>query len=275
MTPFQQLFDEVKREALAPGHARRFEQARHRHPALSAYPSIAVVLGALEVKGKKVFDEKESLARVFIAEEQACPGALWTSLLLVCCFPLLGNLRSRVAGVELPAEELDQLVVATFLDVAADFPLERYADRTFMRLRQQTQHRVFKVIARQRQEETLLWPTDLPALDRLGDVRWPESPRSHRDEPPSPAELAEAVSLLVEQGADLLDGEGFELMTSTLICGRPIRGIGRLCAPHLGEREVSRLRRNAKRRHSRAVAQLRKKLEKERPRSGASPLYSI
>ena len=271
MTPFQQMFDEVKREALAPRHVPLFEAARCHRPALHAYPSIATVLGALEVKNKKVFAHKEVLARAFIAEEQACPSALWTSLLLVCCCPMLGNLRKRIAGEELPAQDLDQLVVATFL---ADFPLDRLSDRTFLHLRQQTQRQVFRLIAEHRRQDDLLWLVEMEVLDKLGRPGWPEGPSSPRDEPPSPVEFAEAVCLLVEQGADLLDGEGFELMTSTLICDRPIRGFIRRCAPDLDEEELDRLRRNAKRRHSRAVAYLRKKLAEARPRSGPSPLYS-
>lgn len=274
MTPFQQMFDDVKREALAPAHVPLFESARRRRPALRAYPSIATVLAALEVKNKQDFDDKEVLARAFIAEEQACPSALWTSLLLVCCFPLLGNLRKRIAAGELPADELDQLVVATFLDTVADFSLERFTDHTFLHLRQQTQRQVFKLIAQQRQEESLLWPVEPPELSNLGDPRWPESPPEPRDEPPSPADFAEAVCLLVEHGSDLLDGEGFEIVTSSLICGRHIRSFVRRCAPGLDEEELDRLRRNAKRRHSRAVARLRKKLAGGRPRSEAAELYS-
>ena len=275
MTPFQQMFDDVRRKVLAPGHVQLFEEARRRLPALDAYPSIATVLGALEVKNKKVFADKEILARAFIAEEQACPNSLWTSLLLVACFPLLGNLRKRIAVGELPADELDQLVLATFLDAVAEFPLDQFPDRTFLRLRQQTQRQVFRLLAEQRRQESLFWPMDPPELDKLGDLRWPDSPCSPRDDPPPPADFAGAVCLLVEHGADLLDGEGFELVTSTLICDRHIRSFVRRSAPGLDEDEVSRLRRNAKRRHSRAVARLRKKMAEGRPRSEEESLYSL
>jgi len=274
MTHFQQMFNDVQRQALSSEHVPMYEAARRRQPALGAYPTIATVLGALEVKNKKVFAEKEVLARAFIAEVQVCPSSLWTSLLLVCCFPLLGNLRKRIAGDELPAEELDQLVVATFLDVVAGFPLDQYLNRTFLHLRQQIQQQVFRLLAEQRRQESLFWPMDPPALDNLGDPCWADLSRSPGVHPDA-TDFAEAVCLLVEQGADLLDGEGFDLVTSTSICGRRIRSFIHRSAPGLDERDVSRLRRNAKRRHSRAVARLRKKMAEGRPRSEETSLYSL
>ena len=163
-------------------------------------------------------------------------------------------------ATDIPAEELDQLVVATFLGVIADFPLGCRSDRTLVRARTKTQRRVFRQLAKMRREQELECPLDATTLEASAPPRWPSWQNPVQSGPPSPAEVADAVCLLVEQGSDVLSGENFALVTTVSICGRSIGSYVQNRASESHEGELNRLRRNAKRRHSRAVARLRKKM---------------
>ena len=265
MTPFQRLFDALRQDVLSPRNVRRFEEARSRHPALGRHATIAAVLEALESRNPGTYTDKEALVRALIAEQQgsssaqpaASSSSFWASVLLVACYPMLGNLRARIAGTDLPPNDLDQLVLATFLQVVSEFPLDRHRDRTFMRLRQQTRRQVFRYLAEHQHQEDLLWPVEMEVLDKLAEPVWPADMEPSSVERPEPVELAAAVILLVERAAGVLDGMGFDLVTATLVCGRRIQCYIRRTFPRLVPEDERRLYQSIKRRHSRAMGRLR------------------
>ena len=257
MTAFQRLFDALRQEVLSPRHVRRFEEARTRHSGLRGFATIAAVLEILEARDPGAYAEKEALVRALIAEQQGSSNSFWASVLLVACYPMLGSLRARIAGTEVPSEDLDQFVVATFLEVVSEFPLDRYRDRTFMRIRQHTRRQVFRHLTEHRRQEDLLWPAEMEVLDKLAEASWLESQQAAPVERPEPVELAVAVTLLVERAAGVLDGAGFDLVTATLVCGRRIQCYIQRTFPGLAPDDERRLYQSIKRRHSRAVGRLR------------------
>ena len=258
MTPFQQMFVTLRQQVLAPRHAHRFEDAGSRQLALAGHATLASALAVLESPDRGAYAEKEALVRAILAEQQASPGTFWSSALLVACYPMLGGLRARIASNEQPTDELDQLVLASFLEVAGDFPLDRHLDRTFMRIRQQTRRRVFRLLAEQRRQDALLWPVDAEVLNELAPPPWLDSPMASGDGHHPASDQAAAVPLLVELAASELDGEGFDMVTATLICGRQIRCFVQRNYPGLAADEGHRFYQKIKRRHSRAVARLRR-----------------
>ena len=272
MTAFQRLFDALRQEVLSPRHVRRFEEARTRHSGLRGFATIAAVLEILEARDPGAYAEKEALVRALIAEQQGSSNSFWASVLLVSCYPMLGNLRARIARTELPSEDLDQLVVAMFLEVVSEFPLDRHLNRTFMRIRQQTQRQVFRHLAEHRRQEDLLWPTEMEVLDKLGEPAWPETSGQAPVERPEPMELAAAVILLVEQAAGVLDGAGFDLVTATLVCGRRIQCYIQRTFPGLPPDQERRLYQSIKRRHTRAMGRLRGVMAAPRGPHACQPL---
>ena len=266
MTPFQSTFASLREDVLSPRHARRFEEARTRHPALASYRSIVSVQEALEARDPGTYADREALVRALIAEQQATSGAqpgagstsFWASVLLVACYPMLGSLRARIAGTDLPSEDLDQLVLTVFLEVVSEFSLDRHRDRTFMRLRQQTRRQVFRYLAEHQHQEDLLWPVEMEVLDKLAEPVWPADTEQAHVERSEPVEYAAAVTLLVEQAAGVLDGMGFDLVTATLVCGQRIQCYIRRAFPGLADDEEQRLYQSVKRRHTRAMNSLRR-----------------
>ncbi|MCK9521489.1 MAG: hypothetical protein M0R76_00395 [Proteobacteria bacterium] len=261
MNSFRRLFKDLRAEVRASKHTECFQDARRRHTALARHHTIASVLGILADDGKKPYAEKEALTRTLIAEQQVSPSSFWASVLLVAYYPMLSRLRHRIWGDTIPAEDLDQLVVTCFLAVVSDYPADGRLDRTALRLRQRTERRVLGVVRREQDERQQATPVEPETFEELEVERWPEvrdeSPRGPRNA----MEAADVVSLLVERTGDMLDGETFDLVTATIVCGKRIPVFLERLLPDLPSDEKNRVYQRVKRRHSRALKRIRPVLE--------------
>ena len=258
---FRRMFAGLRAEVRSPKHRALFEEARLRHAALGRHSAVAPLLAVLADNDCASYAEKEALTRAVIAEQQARPNSFWAALLLVAYYPMLSRLRHRIYGQAVAAEDLDQLVVASFLGVVANYPLDPPLDRTPMRLRQRTERQVFRVVCAE-QDELRNYRSGPP--EELADgehARWPGIRHSGAPAPSNPIDAADAVILLVEHAGPLLDGEMFDLMTATLICGRRIKHYLRHRLQNLDRCERRRFYQRIKRRHSRALARIRPALE--------------
>jgi hypothetical protein len=254
---FGQMIRSLRDEVFSERNAPSFVDAQHRHEALERHSTIASVLGVLDDERPAAYAEKEALSRALIAELQARKTSFWSAVLLLAYYPMLSRLRHRIYGDSIPRCDLDQFVIATFLSVVADFPLDEKQDRVAMHLRQRTQRRVFRCLRedQRRQDAVLLAvPED---LERVEATDWPATTPNGERGPQNPKDAASVVSLLVEHGGDILDGECFDLVTATSICGRRISEYLERGAPELARDDRPREYQRIKRRHSRAVARLR------------------
>jgi hypothetical protein len=121
-----------------------FESARARHPALAEHTSVAEVLAVLADGSQRRYREKDAIAQALVEEQQARPDPFWSAVLVVAFTPMLLHLRGRVMGEVLADAELDQLVVASFLESVDRIPLDQRSNRICLRLRQATERRVFR-----------------------------------------------------------------------------------------------------------------------------------
>ena len=270
---FRQTVHSLRGEVLSERNVPLFVDAQHRHEALERHSTIASVLGVLDDERRAAYVEKEALTRVLIAELQESKASFWSAVLLLAYYPMLSRLRHRIYGDSIPRCDLDQIVIATFLSVVADFPLDEKQDRVAMHLRQRTQRRVFRGLREDQRRQDVVLLADPEELERVETTDWPATaPNGHRG-PRNPKDAATVVSLLVEHGGDILDGECFDLVTATSICGRRIPEYLERVAPELERKDRSREYQRIKRRHSRAVARLRPLLEHLRcPRGDADLL---
>ncbi|MCA9559278.1 MAG: hypothetical protein KC583_12030 [Myxococcales bacterium] len=258
---FRSMFATLRAVVRSPKHGAAFADARGRHEAFHDHRGVASVLGVLADDGRARYDEKEALTRALIAEQQSRPGSFWASVLLVAYYPMLSRLRHRIYGHALADDDLDQLVVTSFLGVVADYPLDAGLDRTAMRLRQRTERQVFRLVCAEQDELLLLRSAPPEDLEDSEQSRWPEARPNGTPVPRNPIDTADAVSLLVEHAGDLLDGETFELVTATLICGRRITTYLDGAQPDLDPHDRRRVYQRIKRRHSRALARIRPALD--------------
>jgi hypothetical protein len=270
---FRKLIRSLRGEVLSESHAELFNQARDRHEVLAQHSTIASVLGILDDERRAAYTEKEALTRALIVELQQSDSSFWPALLLLAYYPMLSRLRHRIYGDSIQRSDLDQIVIAEFLAVAADFPLDTKRDRIALRLRQRTERRVFRNLREEQTLQDVVLLVSPRELQRFGTTEWPTTPSNVHPEPQTPKNAATAVAMLVEYGGDILDGECFELVTVTSICGRRIREYLLRVAPDLEEKDHIREYQRIKRRHSRAIARLRPVLDHLRcPRKEADRL---
>ena len=260
MTPFQQMFDGLRRVALSLRHGHRFEDARSRHPALAAHPSMATVLAALERDDRDAYAEKEALTRALIAEHQAHPSSFLASVLLVAYYPMLSRLRHRIYGDALADEDLDQLVVASFLSVVAEYPMADRQERTALRLRQMTEHLVFRWVRQELREQKVVLLAEPERIDGLLDEAAPPD-----CDPSSPGRQAHLIDedavrrLLVARFGDVVDRRKLDLVL-TLVQEEPLnQRVDRLFSDRSAE-ERTRIYERLKRRRKRTIKELKEEI---------------
>ena len=262
MTPFQKMFADVQRVVLSSRHEHRFKDARSRHPALAVHRCITTVLAALELDVRDAYAEKEALTRACIAEQQASPSSFWASALLVAYYPMLSRLRYRIYGDTLLDEDLDQVVVASFLSVVAEFPLHDKQDRTAMYLRQMTQRLVFQWVRQELREQRLVILLVEP--EQIHDLK-DEAPLPDRT-PWSLGHLAHLVDgdslrlLLASRFGDVVDQSKLDLVLSTMLRGEHLnRQVDRLY-PDTPPDERERIYQRLKRQRERTIGRLREEI---------------
>ena len=269
---FRQMIRSLRSELLCERNAPLFIAAQERHEALGQHGTIASVLGVLDDERRAAYVEKEALTRALVAELQQGKSSFWPAVLLLAYYPMLSRLRHRIYGDSIARCDLDQIVIATFLSVVADFPLAEQPDRIAMHLRQRTQRRVFRTLRADQRRQDVVLLADPEELERVETTEWPATVQDGHRGPRNPRDAATVVSLLVEHGGDILDGECFDLVTATSICGRRIPEYLERVAPNLKRADRSREYQRIKRRHSRAIARLRPVLDQLRCPHGEGDL---
>ncbi|MCG8423338.1 MAG: hypothetical protein MJE77_36010 [Proteobacteria bacterium] len=254
----------MRRDVCSEAHRGRFARAQTRHPALAEHETVSSILAALKDESRERHHHREAIARALIYERQERPHPFWSAVLLVAYFPMLSRLRGRLCADALGSDDLDQLVITSFLDTIHEFPLDRGGNWISARLRQMTQRRVFRSLRHEQQMLEQVCPTE-PALlllceeellDRQEHATWPEM-RPPVKRPLEPKECQELIAFLVEQVGDAIRPDKLEPVIATLIRGERLRTYVERLYPGLAPGERQRAYQRVKRRHSRLIAQLR------------------
>jgi hypothetical protein len=239
-----------------------FARARRRRPALAMHDSIVSMLMVLRDPSQRGMDDKETLTRAILAEHAHCPHRLWATLLLLACGPMLRRLRRRIQGETLTADDLDQLVVSTFLEVIAAFPLDHRNDRTFMYLRQMTQRRVFEQVRTERRNQEFVRVAtahELRVYEQL-DRAWPDMRPPGESDDAEVYDDATQIAFLHARAGDALDTDKLEPVIATMVHGERLRAYVERAHPHVDAEERRRIYQRIKRNHSRLIGRLRMRL---------------
>jgi hypothetical protein len=234
-----------------------FAAAKTRHSAFSKCDSPAAVLAAMSDVPKASWVERERLTRALLAETQTQPHSFWTALLLAAYYPMLLRLRGRIRGRIFDSVELDQLVVATFIEVARAFPLDQRKNRTCMYLRQMTERRVFQVV---RLESAMREMTSFQLVENVDLTKlppWPSPRLRHGTKTdPAPVDDSEAVALLASR-ASSVSQEQIALLVATMVRGEPLRLYVARAFAQYDPVERDRLYQRLKRQRARTLIRLR------------------
>lgn len=255
----------LRQEIQATVHMAIFVQARARHRVLAKYETTTELLATLGSKSPRLIPEKEALVQVILAEHGSRPQPLWAALLVLACYPMLGRLRARIHGASTAGDECDQLIVSSFLEAVAACSTRPTRDRAFMRLRQVTHRLVFRELRRERRVRDRIRPTPPNELRMYEEIcndehrcaPWPEM-RPDGSKQPSPVECKEQIAFLKSHAGEVLSREKLEPVIATLVHGERLRQYVERTHPLATGDEHQRLYQRIKRRHSRAMRELRK-----------------
>ena len=233
-----------------------FEQARNRNSALTHYNTPSSVLTALGDTLDNTYSQKEKLTRALIREQQSRPRPFWSSLLITAYLPMLIRLRTQIIGNIFPSDDLDQLVIYSFLEVIHQFPLSKWQDYTCVRLSHQTRRRVFRELKRETRYRCLLdrrSPDDLTKQE-LEDRYLGEDQRPKGCEPENINQLAD---LFIDAVNDAIELDKVKLVVATKIHGEDLRHYIKRNGLELSASTEEQNYQRLKRQRSRVLARLR------------------
>lgn len=260
--PFRELFDGLRRQLDAAPASSVLAAARERQPMLRDASSVEELLARMADEHVHEWIEREALTRAFIAEHQRDAGnGFWSALLLLAYFPMLSHLRFRLRSETLDSQDLDSVVITSFLEVVTGLDLEVVQDRTAMQLRQRTQRKVFHVLGRTSAEHRhIALATDF-STDLV--VQAPSEPL-HLSEV---VDSEQTVAQLLDVAGQQLPPEQLEILVATVLQKERLRTYaGRYTAKgETAERVYQRL----KRRRTRAMDRLRSLISRSRQVAGS------
>ena len=260
---FRDLRPALLRDVLAGTHQRQFDTARGRHPALASHET---VLSVLEVLGepRATYPEKEALVRALIEEYQRSKHTLWATALLIALSPMLCRLSAQLGCGALTQQDLDQVLVLSFLEAVAEYPLGGEQRHTFLFLRRATRRRLLTWLARERREQSLVSAKERDELQLLErrlveqrrELAWPATEEQHSERLDTEAQNLLAA-FLVERLGHEIDAGSLQLVIATFVHGKRLRSLAGQDRAGVPRELHGRTYQRLKRRHSRTVRRVR------------------
>ncbi len=246
MSSFRALIERVRVETLARSR-RPFDEAKRHQPALAPHATLSALLTTMGDEREATYPEREAITRALMEEHRRTCDGRWASVLVLAYFPMLSRLRHRLVSSSVARDELDQIVLTSFVTSVAEVPLE--LDRMPMRLRQRTERQVFGFL---RKEWAEYHPGAEP--DQLA-IYGTESIVQRRIEETD--ELLLDLSLLLDRAvAQGIPESSLEVIEATVLKRELLREYVTRLVPNDAE-EWERTYQRLKRQRSRAMERLR------------------
>ena len=249
MSGLRRMIERLRRETLGAASGS-FREAAARRPALARHAELGSVLVELADETEESYPAREELTRALLEEQRESGDAVWSSALLLAYYPMLSRLRHRLVTTTVTSEELDQVVVASFLAAVAEVSLD--LDRLPMRLRQRTERQVFAYLRKERDE---YYPRgDAAELDAMSaEYLQRLHPQCHDD-------TFLDLSLLLERAvAQGVPPRSLEVVEATVLHREQLRSYVERVGPE-DEVERERAYQRLKRQRSRTIQRLRELL---------------
>lgn len=252
-----------------------FQQAAEQHPVLANHSTPMSALALLNIESPRLWAEKDAVVSALIIEQRKRENSFWNTFLCIAFYPMLSRLRHRILGFALTRDDLDQIVLSSFMETVSAYPIQDRTDRVCMRLRQTTQRAVFRKLRLDQEAQNRILSTKLWQLERLEEelviledpevlarkqhLEWPLTKPSN-DQARNLKEEAELIAFLTDHAGDELDQDRLDLLIATQIKGQRLSDVVRHRYPELSNGDRKKVYQRVKRRHSRALAKLRELL---------------
>ncbi len=243
-----------------------FDEARRSQPAFSSHATALSVLGVLDDEAPESYDGKEELTRSILEAYQtshrsngpAGHSSYWTTLLLAAFYPMLNRLRFEIISDTIDRDDLDQLVIESFLKSALNLHVDGRR-RLALRLKNRTRRDAFERIRgdwrRQKRSKEVASEVVTCQIDPLAGRR------RARQRRPLAGEAESLADLLLEYAGDTIEQAQLDLVIATMIRREKLPAIVARQHPHLSPEERVRVYERIKRKHCRSMARLHELLK--------------
>jgi len=233
---------------------RLWSNTRTNNRAFVPYPTILDALDMLNDESEATYPEREALTRALIHEYQMHPTSIWSAVITLAYLPMLRRLRGRITSSQ-TTDDLDQLIVETFLEVVAAFSLDTSKTRTALLLRQATQREVFRLLHRDRMKQKR--HETLAALVKEHSCAneiflGPATVFELEDD-----EIEELISMLRERAQGIITEAKLALIIETRLRRNSLRDLIANAHPQAAGRDLATLYQRVKRERLRAENKLR------------------
>ncbi len=242
-----------------PRSAEEYKKAGKRHKLLERYPDIKSLLAVLENGKEYPLDYMNKLVRLMIEEYQSTRNSLWISLLILTYFPMLARLRGRIYPDGVEANDVDQLIAETFIEIVIGFPLNKYRDRAGLHLRQMTQRKVFGYLNREKRHREKL-DDFIEEAKSINDPR-PINEKKKRRVTLNMGETKEMALILGYLAEGDLSEENLDLIIATVLRKESLKSYIYRTKTFYGDEEFSRIYQRIKRRKYRVRQRLQELME--------------
>lgn len=252
---FDRLETHLRADVLSLANKEAFLQMKDTHPALSQFESLEVLVTRLEDRQLPSYEEKETVTRAFLELHQAQPSPLWSKLLLWAYYPMLLALAARIIAPTMSRDDVRSTVIESFLTVILELPLRECPNRLAMYLRQATSRRVFRLLGAQTREQILREEVCENGVLEDAYRRLLSAPTS--DESVDEKRMMALLDKVLED-EDLIPG--FRFWVATVVDGESPSECVDALFPDLSPKERRRIWENLKRKRTRAIATIQKRL---------------
>lgn len=142
-----------------------FERATEAHPVLADYANVEAMLAMLDRDDPDEYRAKEAIIRALLTQHRQGHHPFWSSLLIVVFGRMLCRLRGRVQPGIFDGDELDQMVLVSFLTAIKRVHLG-HDHRLCMYIRQMTGRRFFNWLLEECQRREMLAVIEPVALSQ-------------------------------------------------------------------------------------------------------------
>jgi hypothetical protein len=223
----------LRDDVVSQRHIDTYESARPREDALREHPTIIAALAVLNDESETRYPEREAITRALIREYQRGRGAFWASVLTLAFMPMLVRLRCRLVSEHAGSDELNQRVVATFLETVATISLDDRPTRIAMYLRQQTQRGIFARLDGERRERA---QHDALCEHAANDPEFSVFEEPHGDGLVDEEEVSDLSESLREIVGDRLPCERVDVVVATYVAGEKLAAfVARTATTDAGE----------------------------------------
>lgn len=257
------MLESLHREVNSRAARERFARARYRHSALERFADPQAVVDFLHDRRLEAAEARSAVTRAFVHEAQRRKDSLWSSILVVAFRPFLERLRHRMRKVSgALAEDIDSLVLSSFVEVVATLPLEsqgRYAVGNLVR-------GTTKAVVRQLQLESACRNRECSWEDHVDELALEEALSAEAEMVLREDEQALDLERLRERFVELCRDEPEEnvaLLVATFATGTPLITYVREHFPEADDQELRQQYERFRRRRSRVFRRLRARAKEE------------